>query len=102
VEILEMAGYQVLQARDAAHATSVSRRHGGPLPLLVADVSAPGVGSERFLRDLLDTRPGLKVLYLSGGLEGTLEDTTAGAAVIRKPFTIDTFMRTLTDLLATR
>jgi two-component system, cell cycle sensor histidine kinase and response regulator CckA len=105
VEILEMAGYQVLQARDAAHATSVSRRHGGPLPLLVADVSAPGVGSERFLRDLLDTRPGLKVLYLTGDLESPLEDTTAGRAhpaVIRKPFTIDTFMRTLTDLLATR
>ena len=104
-EILELAGYQVLQARDAAQATAVSRRHGGPVPLLVADVSAPGAGSERFVRNLLDTRPGLKVLYLTGDLESPLAATSAGRtdrAVIRKPFTIDTFMRTVTDLLATR
>lgn len=105
VEILELAGYQVLQARDADHAASVSRQHGGPMPLLVADVSAPGVESERFLRDLLDTRPGLKVLYLTSDLESSGADPTAGhthRAVIRKPFTIDAFMRMLADLLATR
>ena len=105
VEILELAGYQVLQARDAAHAMSASRAHQGPLPLLVAEVSAPGVRGERFMHELLEARPGLKVLYLSGDLEDTLEDATArrtDRAVIRKPFTIDAFMRTLTDLLATR
>lgn len=105
VEILELAGYRVLQARDAAHAMSASRRHRGPMPLLVADVSAPGVTGEPFVRDLAETRPGLKVLYLSGDLEGPLEDATAGRAdraVVRKPFTIDAFMRALTALLATR
>lgn len=105
VEILELAGYQVLQARDAAHAMSASRGHQGPLPLLIADVSAPGVRGERFTQELLETRPGLKVLYLSGDLKDTLDDATAGRtdrAVIRKPFTIDALMRTLSELLATR
>jgi signal transduction histidine kinase/CheY-like chemotaxis protein len=105
VEILELAGYHVLQARDAAHAMSASRRHTGPVPLLVADVSAPGVRGEAFVRDLLHTRPGLRVLYLSGDLEGPLDDAAAGRAdraVLRKPFTIDAFMRALTTLLATR
>jgi two-component system, cell cycle sensor histidine kinase and response regulator CckA len=105
VEILELAGYQVLQARDAAHAMSASRGHPGPVPLLVAEVTAPGVRGERFMHELLEARPGLKVLYLSGDLEDTLEDATGGRtdrAVIRKPFTIDAFMRTLSDLLATR
>jgi two-component system, cell cycle sensor histidine kinase and response regulator CckA len=105
VAILDLAGYQVLQAGDAAQAVWASRRHRGALPLVIADVSAPGVGGERFMRELLETRPGVKVLYLSGDLEGTLEDGTVGGtdrAVIRKPFTIDVLMRTIVDLLATR
>jgi signal transduction histidine kinase/CheY-like chemotaxis protein len=105
VEILELAGYEVLKARDAAHAMSASRRHQGAMPLLVADVSAPGVRGEHFVNDLLQKRPGLKVLYLSGDLEGPLEEAVArrtDRAVLRKPFTIDAFMRALDDLLATR
>ncbi|MEX2147474.1 MAG: ATP-binding protein [Candidatus Rokuibacteriota bacterium] len=105
VEILELAGFQVLQARDAAHAMSASRRHDGLLRLLVADLSAPGVRGERLTQELLKTRPGLKVLYLSGDLEDAVEEAPgggAGRAVIHKPFTIDALMRALTELLATR
>ncbi|HUF93599.1 MAG TPA: ATP-binding protein [Candidatus Limnocylindria bacterium] len=105
VEILELAGYQVLQARDAANAMSASRRHEGALRLLVADLSAPGVRGERLAQELVKTRPGLKVLYLSGDLEDPVEEAPAvGAdrAVIHKPFTIDALMHTLTELLATR
>lgn len=105
VEILDLAGYQVLKARDAAQAMAASRRHRGALPLVIADVSAPGVDGERFMRELLEARPGVKVLYLSGDLEGTHDAATAGRpdrAIIHKPFTIDVLMRTITDLLATR
>ena len=104
VEALDVAGYDVLQTRDAAQAVAASRRHRGALPLVIADVSAPGVGGEPFIRQLLDARPALKVLYLATDV-GTVEDATAGRtdrAVIRKPFAIDVLMRAVTALLATR
>jgi two-component system, cell cycle sensor histidine kinase and response regulator CckA len=105
MEILELEGYQVLHARDATDALRVSREHDGALSLVIADGRAPGVRGERFMHELLHTRAGLKFVYLCGDLEDTTEDAAGsrgGPAFIRKPFTIEALMRTITDLLATR
>lgn len=66
-KVLEMSGYQVLQAPTGDKALEMSGSHEGHIDLLLADVeleeSMNGCQVARMLRR---TRPGLRVLYTSG------------------------------------
>ena len=67
VKVLEMNGYQVLQAGNGMEALLVSGAHAGAIDLLLADVELDrnmnGCDVARLLRR---SRPGLRVLYTSG------------------------------------
>ena len=83
----------------------MSRDYGGVLSLVVGDGSAPGVRSKRFMPELLQLRAGLKFVCVSGDSEETPEGATARGsrpALLRKTFTIEALMRTITDVLARR
>jgi PAS domain S-box-containing protein len=85
-------GYRVLEAEDGESALRISRRHAGPIHLLLSDVVMPGMSgadlSERFAR----VRPETAALFMSGytaealGPHGVLAD---GVDFIAKPFTPD-------------
>lgn len=88
--ILEINGYTVLQARAGDEALTISQQHSGPIHLLLADVIIPGGINGRELADqLLEHRPQLKVLYISGYTNdivlrrGVLASETA---FLQKPF----------------
>ena len=102
VEILELHEYPVLQARDLEEGVRMSERHAGPIALVVADLMAPGVRDDRVGERLAPTRPGIKVLYVSGDLEDAADDAHAegaGRSVIHKPFTVDGLMRKVNEVL---
>jgi signal transduction histidine kinase len=101
VEILELEEFAVLQARDLDEAVRVADRHAGPLALVIADVMAPGVRNDRRLERLAGSRPGLKILYVSGDLGDTEEagDVPRGRVVIHKPFTVDGLMRKVREVV---
>lgn len=88
-EVLEGAGYRVLQGANGIEALTLARSSTGPIDLLVTDLTMPGKGGLEVARSLRPKRPALSVLYTSGYAGGrALEDAQAdrGGELIRKPF----------------
>ncbi|MGO9097671.1 MAG: ATP-binding protein [Bryobacteraceae bacterium] len=88
-QILEGAGYLLLQAANGMQALALAQSHDGPIDLLVTDLTMPGINGQELARRLRQGRPGLAVLYMSGYIAGgVLEEALAdgSAALIRKPF----------------
>jgi two-component system cell cycle sensor histidine kinase/response regulator CckA len=88
--LLEKAGYTVIEAENAARAVAVARAYEGAIHLLVADVVMPGGSGRDLARQLAESRPNAKVLYVSGYTDdaivhhGMLEP---GLNFLQKPFT---------------
>jgi PAS domain S-box-containing protein len=100
--ILERNGYQVLVSESVEDAVRLSDEHARAIDLLVTDVVMPRMSGADLSARLLQTRPQLKVLYVSGytdggiGAHGVLEE---GAAFLQKPFTSDSLARKVRSVL---
>jgi PAS domain S-box-containing protein len=101
-EILEMNGYEVLEARHGAEAIEISSRHRGTIHVMVTDVVMPEMSGRELAQRLALLRPDMRVLYMSGHTDdaivrhGVLD---AGIAFISKPFTPDALARKLRAVL---
>ena len=101
-ELLEGAGYVVLEEASPEAAVAASDSHAGPIHLLMTDVVMPRMGGQELARRLLATRPQLRVLYVSGysfegiGHHGLID---AGANYLEKPFTSEALLRTVRRIL---
>jgi nitrogen-specific signal transduction histidine kinase/ActR/RegA family two-component response regulator len=103
-EVIERAGYVVLEAASPEAAFAVSESHEGPIHLLVTDVVMPRMGGQELARRVLAIRPDVRVLYVSGysfdgvGQQGLLEP---GTNFLEKPFTAEALLRELRRILDT-
>ncbi len=101
-DILRGAGYQVLDAPNAAEAIKTSQRHAGPIHLLVTDVVMPHIGGRELARRLATERPRMRVLYMSGYTDdaifqhGTVDPSIA---FLPKPITPDTLLGKVRETL---
>jgi CheY-like chemotaxis protein len=97
-EILQMHGYDVLEARDRAHALQLGARYPGTMDLVIVSVARPGPATDEVVQDVVAARPGIKVLYVSGYLEDHEEwvGHPRLGPVLQKPFTV----ADLTDTIA--
>jgi PAS domain S-box-containing protein len=90
VEVLSSRHYNVLTARDGEEALAIASAHPAPIHLAVTDVVLPAMSGKEVARRLRESRPGLKVLFMSGYAEeqvvhrGVVEKDVAFLA---KPFT---------------
>jgi signal transduction histidine kinase/ActR/RegA family two-component response regulator len=89
-QVLETAGYNVLEAPNADAAIQLCRtRNGNKIDLLLTDVVMPGMSGNDMSKVLLAKQPDMPVLYMSGYTDdaivqhGVLE---AGINFIQKPF----------------
>ncbi len=102
--MLTHMGYHVLGAESADEALRIASRHEGPLDLLLTDVVMPGMRGTDLANQIQDSRPGVKVLYMSGYTDiGAVEQVmlTAGTLFIQKPFTSATLSRQVREALRT-
>jgi signal transduction histidine kinase/ActR/RegA family two-component response regulator len=94
-EILEMAGYTVLEAPHGPDALRLCRHHQGPIHLLLSDVVMPQMSGRELARQLAALRPDTKVAYMSGytddalGHHGVLDPDVI---LLPKPFTPDSLV----------
>lgn len=101
-EILQLQGYTVLSATDPAEALEAAARHEGPIHLLLTDLVLPEMDGALLYRKLSESRPDMKVLYVSGFSEnwavsrGILEKD---AHFLQKPFTADLLAARVSELL---
>ncbi len=101
-EILERAGYTLLEARDGGEALAIGERHAGRIALLLTDVVMPGKRGREVAQCLAAIRPETKVLYMSGYTDNAIGDhglLDRGTAFLSKPFTPDTLMRKVREVL---
>jgi two-component system cell cycle sensor histidine kinase/response regulator CckA len=101
-ESLEANGHRVLVARDGAEALRVADAHAGPIQIMVTDVIMPGMTGPRTVDLVSQTRPELKVLFISGysdesvvrhGLIGP------GRSFLSKPFGAEVLLRRVRECL---
>jgi len=90
-QVLETAGYRVLEAANADAAIKLCEKmNGNRIDLLLTDVVMPGMSGNEMSRILLQRQPDMPVLYMSGYTDdaivqhGVLE---AGINFLQKPFT---------------
>jgi PAS domain S-box-containing protein len=86
-EILETAGYTVLDASGPHDALELATRHREPIHLLLTDVVMPDMSGPTLARRLLSSRPEMTVLYISGYSGRALDEP--GADLLAKPFPPD-------------
>ena len=101
-QMLERHGYTVLEAPDGETALRLAGKHQGPIRLLLTDVVMPEVSGRQLADQLLELRPDMKVLFMSGYTDdaivrhGVLQE---GIAYLQKPFTPETLARKVRAVL---
>ncbi len=103
--ILAAHGYCVLAAADGEDALETAARHEGGIDLLLTDVVMPRMSGRELVDAMLERRPGLKVLYMSGYVDTPMVERDlrdAGAAFLPKPFTLDALAEKVRAVLDAR
>jgi len=101
-DILEMNGYNVLEADSGEAALEIAAAYEGTIHLLLTDVVMPGMGGGRLANALTERRPGIRVLYMSGYPDDAIVRhgiLDANAAFIQKPFSLDGLSKKIRDVL---
>jgi two-component system, cell cycle sensor histidine kinase and response regulator CckA len=100
-KLLERQGYTVLLAASVAEALRIFEANRA-IDLVLTDVVMPGASGLELARQLLERQPAPKVIYMSGyteeaiGKYGFLEP---GIAFLNKPFTSQTLVQKIRDVL---
>ena len=63
---LQERGYMVLVAAGGEQALTLARTYSGQIHVLLSDVNMPGISGLELADQLLQERPGLRVLMMSG------------------------------------
>lgn len=104
-EILRSRGYRLLQAGDGVEALELAAEHEGPIDVLLTDVMMPNMKGPELSRRLLETRPEMVVIFMSGYSEDDVlsERVRRGQArLVRKPFTPQGLAQEVRDALDQR
>ena len=102
-EILQSNGYSVLDASNGNVAVQVSAEHKGIIDLMLTDVVMPQLGGRELAEKLSVTRPGMKVLYMSGYTDDAIVHhgvLDGRASFLEKPFTPDALARKIKEVLS--
>jgi CheY-like chemotaxis protein len=104
-DILQGAGYQVLEAEDGEQALQLAASHPGPINILLTDVMMPGINGKELADKLLVGRPEVKAIFMSGRAAEVISD--AGVlipvdAFLAKPFTVERMLNKVRERLEYR
>ncbi|MBC8090035.1 MAG: response regulator [Phycisphaerae bacterium] len=87
--ILTESGYTVIEAESGSEALVAATLHSGAIHLLISDVVLPGMNGPDVAERLHQSRPDMKVLFMSGYTpDASLHHriTQAGTPFLEKPF----------------
>ena len=99
--LLEREGYTVLVASNAEEAVQVFDQNPG-IEVLLTDVVMPGASGPELNQRLIERRPTLKVIYMSGYTDEAIVQhgvLKPGIAFLQKPFTAEALVRKICELL---
>ncbi len=103
-EVLDELGYQHLEAADGREAVRILQSQ-VPIDLLITDVGLPNMNGRQLAEVARETRPRLKVLFVTGYAEkaavrhGFLEE---GMDMLTKPFALDALGTKIREMIEAR
>ncbi len=102
VRSLSQHGYRVLAAPRPGQALALAEAHPGRIDLLLTDVVMPEMSGKALATALLEGRPELEVVYMSGYTENTIVHhgiPDAGVHFLPKPFTPSVLLAKIREVL---
>ena len=96
-------GFRVLEAASGGDALRAAAEEPGRIDLLLTDIRMPGMGGKELVQKLLETRPGTRVILMSGYTDDELLREELGDArhvFLQKPFTARAVVAAVQDLLS--
>ena len=102
-KILERQGYRVLVGVDGTEAVTLYARHGTNIKVVITDMLMPIMDGAATIRALLKMNPNIKIIAVSGMVPqpGLGDVSTLGVKTfLRKPFTNETLLQVVRDVLA--
>jgi two-component system cell cycle sensor histidine kinase/response regulator CckA len=100
--VLKGFGYRILIAANGDEAVSIAGEYEGPIDLMLTDVVMPGMSGEDLENRLKASKPGIKVLYMSGYTDDAIVHhgiLDKGKIFLQKPFTIESLGRKVKEAL---
>ena len=101
-QMLEENGYRVLAASDGLSALNSIQSNSGHFDLVLTDVVMKGMSGPEMVRQLSQTRPDLKVIYMSGYTGELISEqdfSQPGMVLLEKPFTRSSLLKTVEQSL---
>jgi CheY-like chemotaxis protein len=99
-EVLRRHGYAVLEASDGLEALRVVERHQDSIDLIITDVVMPQMTGRELANRIRDTRPTLKILFMSGYPDHAVNrEIDSNEAFLQKPFAPDGLVRKVREIL---
>jgi two-component system cell cycle sensor histidine kinase/response regulator CckA len=100
--VLTNQGYFVLAACNGEEALAIAEKANGAIDLVLTDVVMPDVGGPDLVERLAARWPGFRVIFMSGYAEGDkvrVGVENLGTAFLQKPFSADSLMLTVRQVL---
>ena len=87
--LLKQYGYETLLADSGDEGIRLFNAYEQDIALVLLDWNLPGVTGKQILATMIDRRPDLRVIVVTGGFEATTDEhaTQDTASILLKPFT---------------
>ena len=99
---LRLRGYTVVEAASGEEALEILEDPGLHVDIMLSDVIMPGLDGPAWVREAQKTRPGAKVIFMSGYAEDAFvggDSGVPGSAFLPKPFTLNELTQKVKDQL---
>jgi PAS domain S-box-containing protein len=100
-DYLARHGYRVLEASCGEEALRVSDDHSERIDLVITDAVMPGMSGNVLGQKMIERRPGIHVIYVSGYTEATIgsRGPDSAAVFLQKPFSLSVLARKVREVL---
>ena len=102
-QVLEHAGYEVLESEGPREALCLAAEHRGRIGLLLSDIVMPGMNGLDLAHRIQAIQPRVTTVFMSGYAENAMLQkglSDSRSTYIQKPFTIDMLLACVDKALA--
>jgi CheY-like chemotaxis protein len=104
-EFLRQHGYTVLSADSGEQALLISGRYASMINLLIADLILPGMGGRELSQRLVELRPEVKVIHMSGHTHRSglnISERESATTFLQKPFSLTKLAQSIRNVLTNK
>jgi CheY-like chemotaxis protein len=98
--LMQREGHFVLSAADGQEGLELSRQYPGTIDLLITDITMPRLNGTDLCAHLMEERPGIRVLVMSGADVRTIVRQNVNMLFLPKPFDGETLKARVRAILA--